>query len=120
MEQKPKKHYTKEFQIQALNLVKEYCSFTKVANQLGIRDSLIHAWKKKYIFEINSKAKDAASSVAEIEEIKRLRKENEELIKVNYILKRAAAFFSPSKYLAINFNFSSILLHSFQPIGFPP
>jgi transposase-like protein len=84
MEQKPKKQYTKEFQIQTLNLVKEDGSFTKAANQLGIRDSLIHAWKKKYNFDINSKVKDAALSVAEAEEIK----------KVNYILKRDAAFFS--------------------------
>ena len=85
---------TKEFQIQALNLVKELGSFTKAANQLGIGDSLLHAWRKKYSFDINSKIKDAALSVVETEEIKRLRKENEELKKVNYILKRAAAFFS--------------------------
>lgn len=94
MDQKAKKQYTQEFQIQALNLVKDLGSFTKAANQLGIGDSVLHAWKKKYNFDINSKVKDAALSVAEAEETKRLRKENEELKKVNYILKRAAAFFS--------------------------
>lgn len=89
-----RKVYSKEYKIQALNLVKELGSYAQAAKQLGVRDSLLHTWRKAYNFSIDLNAKDAASAVAEAEEIKRLRKENEELKKTNYILKRAAAFFS--------------------------
>lgn len=95
MEPKKNRKYTKEFQIEALNLVKELGSYSEAARQLGIGDAILHTWKKKYNFTFDSKSsKNAAVAVAESEEMKRLRKENEELKKINYILKRAAAFFS--------------------------
>lgn len=94
MEPKKNRTYTKEFQIEALNLVKELGSFSEAARQLGISDSILHSWKTKYKFSIDIKSKSAAVVVNEAEELKRLKKENEELKKVNYILKRAAAFFS--------------------------
>jgi transposase len=95
MEPKKNRTYTKEFRIEALNLVNELGSYSEAARQLGIGDALLHSWKKKYNFTLDSKAnKNAAVAVAESEEMKRLRKENEELKKINHILKRAAAFFS--------------------------
>lgn len=94
MEQKKNRTYTKEFQIEALNLAKELGSYSAAARQLGITDSLLHSWKAKYKFSTNIKSKSAAVAVDEAEELKRLKKENEELKKINYILKRAAAFFS--------------------------
>lgn len=95
MEVKKNKRYTKEFQINALNLVKELGSYSAAARQLGISDSVLHAWKDRYNFNTNIKSgKTAEQSINESEEIKRLRKENEELRKTNYILKKAAAFFS--------------------------
>jgi transposase len=92
-EKKQRKTYTKEFQIEALNLAKELGSYAGAARQLGITDSLLHSWKAKYHFHKNVKVKSAVIAVNEAEEIARLRKENEELKKVNYILKRASAFF---------------------------
>lgn len=89
-----KKQYTKEFKIQALELVRQTGSFAEAARQLGIRDSLLHAWKDRYNFSLDQKAKSAVESVADTEELRRLRRENEDLKKANYILKRAAAFFS--------------------------
>jgi transposase len=94
MEPRKNRKYTTEFQIEALNLAKELGSFSAASKQLGISDGVIHSWKDKYQFTLNTKSKTAADAVNETEELKRLRKENEELKKVNYILKKAAAFFS--------------------------
>jgi transposase len=93
MERREKKSYTQEFKIQALELAQQMGNFAGAARQLGISDSLLYSWKEKYQID-SSGQKRAALSVAEAEECRRLRKENEELKKVNYILKRAAAFFS--------------------------
>ena len=89
-----KQKYTKEFKMQALELVNQLGSFSEAARQLGISDGILHNWKKKFNFVMKKEAAKVASSNPESEEIKRLKKENEELKKVNYILKRAAAFFS--------------------------
>ena len=88
-----RKQYTKEFKVQALELAKELGNFAGAARQLGISDSLLYAWKDKYNFNTRT-TKAASTAVAETDEMVRLRKENEELKIVNYILKRAAAFFS--------------------------
>lgn len=90
-----KRKYTKEFKVEALNLAKELGSYSEAARRLGIGDAVLHTWKAKYGISINEiSGKTVIQSVNEAEEIKRLKKENEELKKVNYILKRAAAFFS--------------------------
>jgi transposase len=85
--------YTEEFKIDALKLAKSLGNYTEAAKRLGVSDSLLHSWKKTYNITIDSD-KSVEKSFAEAEELKRLRKENEELKKINYILKRAAAFFS--------------------------
>lgn len=85
------RQYTREFKIQALELAEQLGNYSEAARQLGINDPLLHNWKKK--FNVSS-SKPVNQSVNECEEIQRLRKENEELKKTNYILKRAAAFFS--------------------------
>lgn len=94
MSTKSRSRHPKEFQIQALELAKELGSFAEAGRQLGVRDSLLHVWKKKFNFSIEPESKSAAEAIADAEEVRRLRRENEELKKVNYILKRAAAFFS--------------------------
>ncbi len=88
------KKYTTEFKIQALELVRQTGSYCEAARQLGIKDSLLHAWKKKFNFSPNSKGKSASEAVVESAEVRELRKKVQELEKTNYILKRAAAFFS--------------------------
>lgn len=89
-----KKRYTTEFKIQALELVKQTGSYSEAARQLGINDNLLHAWKKRFNFSIENKGKSAAQAVSETEEVRELKKKIQELEKTNYILKRAAAFFS--------------------------
>ncbi len=82
------KGYTEEFKKQAVELSLELENVAEAARQLGIRDGLLHKWRIKY------KPEKKSVAATESEEIKRLKRENEELKKVNYILKRAAAFFS--------------------------
>lgn len=89
-----KQKYTKEFKLQALELVNQLGSYAEASRQLGVKDSVLHTWKNKFNFIMKKDADKVANSSPESSEIKRLKRENEELKKVNYILKRAAAFFS--------------------------
>jgi transposase len=89
-----KKQYTKEFKLEALKLAEELGSVAEATRQLGVPANAIHNWKNKYKFKFEKEIAPKAAAISEAEEIKRLKKENEELKKVNYILKRAAAFFS--------------------------
>jgi transposase len=90
---KGRSRYSEEFKIDALKLAKSLGNYTEAAKKLGVSDSLLHSWKKTYNISIDSD-KSVEIAFAETEELKRLKKENEELKKINYILKRAAAFFS--------------------------
>ena len=89
-----KKQYTTEYKIQALELARAAGSYAEAARQLGVRDTLLHNWQKKFNFPMDKKGKPAAQAVAETAEVSELKKKIQELEKTNYILKRAAAFFS--------------------------
>ena len=80
--------YTEEFKKQAVQLAADLKNASKAAKQLGIRDVNIFKWKQQY------QATESGVTESELAEIKRLKKEVEELKKTNYILSRAAAFFS--------------------------
>jgi transposase len=88
---KQKANYTDEFKSQAVRLALELGP-GRAAKQLGVSGAALQYWKKKHTVEKKLSVKEQAS--ADREELQRLRKEVEELKKVNYILKRAAAFFS--------------------------
>jgi transposase len=89
-----KKQYTKEFKLEALKLAEQLGSVAEATRQLGLTPNSVHNWKAKYKYTFAKDSAARAVASPEAEEIKRLKKENEELKKVNYILKRAAAFFS--------------------------
>ena len=86
--------YTKEYKLQALELVNQLGSYAEAARQLGIKDTLLHTWKSKLNFVMKKDSEKVSIQNPESAEIKRLKKEVEDLKSVNYILKRAAAFFS--------------------------
>jgi transposase len=88
------KQYTKEFKLSALKLADELGSVAEATKQLGLSPNVIYNWKSKFKYKLSKTEIAQAPVISEAEEIKRLKKENEELKKVNYILKRAAAFFS--------------------------
>ena len=86
------RNYTLEFKKQAVELSESLGSATKAAEQLGIPDVNIHVWRKK--LNTSGSTKSSTQEDSRDEEIRKLRKENAELKKVNHILKAAAAFFS--------------------------
>ena len=83
--------YTDEFKHQAVKLSYEL-GVSRAAKQLGISGVNVSKWRTKQACEKIISKQDEA--VSQEQELKRLRKENEEQKKVIYILKRAAAFFS--------------------------
>jgi transposase len=93
--QHPRK-YTAEFKRQAVELARELGSTPKAAEQLGVPESNIHNWrlKLKKGFELPKDKRASNDAESPEEELKRLRRENQQLQKANYILKQAAAFFS--------------------------
>jgi len=94
---KQPRKYTAEFKEQAVRLAEEIGS-SKAAQKLGVSDANIHNWREKK--RKGQRLKDSIGgshmqlSETPEEELRRLRRENEELKKANHILKRAAAFFS--------------------------
>lgn len=90
MGKKKNRQYTSEFKQQAAELAIRI-GIGRAAEQLGVCVANVQRWK--------SDAKEGKPQSKKIEvnleaEVHRLRKENDELKKVNYILKKAAAFFS--------------------------
>ena len=86
--------YTIEFKRQAVELAVELKSAPKAALQLGVPESNIHNWREKLSGSVQSNAGRSVTIETPEEENRRLRRENQELKKVNHILKSAAAFFS--------------------------
>lgn len=89
-----RRKYTPEFKQEALELAQQLGSVAEAARRLGIKDTVLYNWKNTFKISMDPKVKSVQSSIADAEELKRLRKENEDLKKTNYILKKAAAFFS--------------------------
>lgn len=88
---KERRSFTPEFKRQAVDLATDLNSCLKASEQLGINESLIRRWKKLKLTEKSLQTLEPSFS---IDEFKKLQKENEKLKKVNYILTKAAAFFS--------------------------
>ena len=82
--------YTSEFKQQAAELAIRIGT-TRAAKQLGVSVANVHGWKSK---AHNKEPQSKKDKVNLEEENRRLQKEVDELRKVNYILKKAAAFFS--------------------------
>lgn len=90
-----KKSYSIEFKKQAAELAQSLGSNIAAARQLGISDGAIKNWRTKFGRESKPVVSGTPNlSSADLDELKRLRKEVGELKKVNQILKVAAAFFS--------------------------
>lgn len=81
-------NYTPEFKQQAVSLA-ERLGLNRAAKELGVSRGSIKTWKDK-----QKEQPKMAKAINLEEENRRLQKEVEELKKINYILRRAAAVFS--------------------------
>ena len=90
-----RKHYPKQFKVDAVKLVNEQgYKVSEAARNLGIHHSSLRRWKNQLITD-GSKAFPGKGHISpEKEELHRLRKENERLRMEREILKKAAAFFA--------------------------
>ncbi len=87
-----RKKYTKEFKVEAVNLVlKQGYSQSEVCERLGVSSGNMARWVSEYGTEGVNAGKKVS---AEQEELARLRKENKRLRMERDILKKAAAFFA--------------------------
>lgn len=94
MEKRTRRSFTNDFKVQALELTEQIGSVTEAATRLGIQPERIRVWKRQLGRSQGGETRSVAQSMADAEEIKKLRKQVSDLEKTNYILKKAAAFFS--------------------------
>ena len=82
--------FSREYKLAAVKKVLEQgLSYCEVARGLGIRDTLIHNWRK--VFEADGTLAAEVDNSPTVEaELKRLREENRQLIMEREILKKVA------------------------------
>ena len=91
---KKRRTFSREYKLAAVKkVVEQGMSYCEVARDLGIRDNLIHNWRKAFEAD-GTLAADAKSNTTTEAEMKRLREENRQLRMERDILKKATAFFA--------------------------
>jgi transposase len=94
-EVKPRRKYDREFKIQAVKLALESEKTTKkIAEDLGIHSGILTRWKREYKEDVENAFPGMGKLKPEDEELRRLKKENEDLKQEREILKKALAIFS--------------------------
>jgi transposase len=91
---KRKKH-PEQFKLEAVRVLETRGERTvaDVAASLGVSESLLHSWKKKYGSAAAQVRKERGGETAE-EELKRLRREMAQVKQERDILKKSIAFFA--------------------------
>ncbi len=90
-----KKRYPDELRARAVRLWRESNprpTFRRLGEQLGVHPEALRNWIRQD--EADHGERDDRPFTAELEEIRRLRKENAELRRANEILKAASAYFA--------------------------
>ncbi len=90
-----RKHYSKQFKIDAVKLITEQgYNVSEAARNLGIHHSSLRRWKKQLETDGNQAFPGKGYMTTEKDELYRLRKENKRLRMEREILKKATAFFA--------------------------
>jgi transposase len=88
----PQRRYSREFKLSAVKLVNEQgYSIPEAAKSLGVDPANVRGWVEKFSAEAGLAPSSEGSLKAEL---RRLRKENAQLLMEREILKKAAAFFA--------------------------
>lgn len=88
-----RRKYTREFKVSAVKLVNEQgYAIAEAAKSLGVDANSVRGWVEKYGTEAEGLAPTGDGAMAA--ELRRLRKENAQLLMEREILKKAAAFFA--------------------------
>lgn len=91
-EQRPRRTFTPEFKAEVVELCRAgHRSIGQVARDLGLNETTVRNWVNQA--DIGAGTRDGVT-IAEREEIARLRKENRRLREDRDILRRATAFFA--------------------------
>jgi transposase len=94
-EKQIKTKHSEEFKLEAIELANRIGT-PKAANELGVHETSIRTWKRKYQtpsdFIKNSNAKKTYEEIEK--ENKKLQKENSYLKEINKVLKKSTAIFS--------------------------
>ena len=86
--------FARDYKLAAVKkVIEQGLSYAEVARDLGIRDTLIHNWRKAFEADGTLRAEINQSPSVEAE-LKRLREENRQLKMERDILKKATAFFA--------------------------
>jgi len=90
-----RRNYTREFKIEAVNLVtqKGY-SVAEAARSLGIGENLLRSWKRTFDQQGDQAFPGNGNLPAIEEELRQLRAENKRLLMERDILEKATAFFA--------------------------
>ena len=92
---KVRRTYTREFKVEAVNLVTEQgYAVAEAARSLGIHETLLRSWKQAREAQGNQAFPGNGKLPPFEEELRRLRAENKRLQAERDILKKAAAFFA--------------------------
>jgi len=88
----PRRRFTREFKLSAVQLVNQKgYSIPEAAKSLGIDPANVRGW----VQQLGTEAGNAPSGEGAVQaELRRLRKENVQLLMEREILKKAAAFFA--------------------------
>lgn len=89
---KSRRPYPEEFRREAVQLVRAGRSIPDVAGSLGVTEQSLRNWVKRD--QLERQERDDGLTLAEREELRRLRRENKRLEQERDLLKRAAAFFA--------------------------
>jgi transposase len=90
-----RRSHTKQFKIDAVNLVTEQgYKVSEAARNLDLHPNLLRRWKKQFNQDKAQSFPGKGHMITEKEELNQLRKENKRLRMEHEILKKAAAFFA--------------------------
>ena len=93
---KSRKHHSKAFRKQAVELLLTGRPVADLAKELGVGIATLHRWKNEYLMELSAQPPDTAQlpPLKMYEELQRLRKENAKLKLHQEILKKAMGILS--------------------------